>query len=466
MEAKLQSVSAPVPPVSSAWWKPLNSYQKQVFVLASLAWMFDCLGQQVFVIARNPAIRSLMPINTAPEVLKAWGGYTMSIFVVGWACGGLIFGALGDRLGRAKSLAVTILLYGLCTGLSALSSSVVDFCVYRFITGLGVGGVFGLAVALCADSLPDAARPKALGLLQALSALGNIGGGVMAVGLGYRAVVDPGGQAAWRMLFVLGAVPALICVPFQFRLAEPEKWSQARAAGKITGVRFGSYASLLGEARWRKPALFGMLLCVAGVVGLWGIGNFSPDVVNDVIGRALKNAAVPAFERPGRTLMWIGLTMIAQNIGAFFGMLAFTSLAHNHGRKKVFALSAVCAFASTVIAFKCLHQPWQIFVFCPIMGFFQLALFAGFAIYLPELFPLRLRSTGTSFCYNVGRFAAASGPFTLGVLQMRLAASAPTPAAKMEAFRTACCWVSLIYLLALFALPFLPETKDQPLPEG
>jgi MFS family permease len=143
-----------------------------------------------------------------------------------------------------------------------------------------------------------------------------------------------------------------------------------------------------------------------------------------------------------------------QNFGSFLGMLAFTRLACAFGRKKIFALSAVCAFVSTVAVFKFLTQPWQIFVFCPVMGFFQLALFAGFAIYLPELFPLRLRSTGTSFCYNVGRFVAASGPFTLGVLQHRVS------------FRNACCWVSSVYLLALLALPFLPETKGQPLPEG
>jgi MFS family permease len=437
-----------------SWWKPLGRYQKQVFVLATLAWFFDCLGQQIFVIARNPALAMLMPPGTGPDKLKEWAGYMTSIFIVGWATGGLIFGALGDRLGRARTLAITILLYGLCTGLSGLATGMVDFAVYRFIAGLGVGGVFGLAVALCADSLPDLARPHALGLLQACSALGNMTAGVMAVALGYRQLLDPHSGQAWQLLFFLGAVPPLVCVAFQFKLKEPEKWVAARADGKITGVRFGSYASLFGEARWRKPALFGMLLCVAGVVGLWGIGFFTPELVNDLIGKKLAAQNVPAAEIPGRRLMWVGLTMILQNFGSFLGMLAFTRLAHEFGRKKIFALSAVFAFASTVLVFKFLTQPWQIFVFCPVMGFFQLALFAGFAIYLPELFPLRLRSTGTSFCYNVGRFVAASGPFTLALLQQHVS------------FRNACCLVSSVYLLALLALPFLPETKGQPLPEG
>jgi MFS family permease len=465
MEAKLQPVPAETSSKPSHWWKLLDGTQRYVFVMATLAWLFDCLGQQVFVIARSPAVTALMPPGTAPDKLREWGGYTMAIFVLGWATGGLIFGAVGDRIGRARSLAITILLYGLCTGLSGFSTSITDFCVYRFITGLGVGGVFGLAVALCADSLPDKARPQALGMLQAMSAFGNIVAGVAAIGLGYWALLHPGDASGWRSLFKFGALPALICVYFQFRMKEPEKWVAARAQGKIDGVRFGSYTSLLGKGRWRKPALFGMLLCVAGVVGLWGIGFFSPELVNYVIGKALIAQHVPAAQQPAKRLMWVGLTMIVQNCGSFLGMMTFTKFAQDYGRKKVFATAAICAYLSTVVAFKFLTEPWQIFVLLPLMGFFQLALFAGFAIYLPELFPLRLRSTGTSFCYNVGRFVAASGPFTLGMLQLHLAQGASSTEAKMDAFRSACCWVSLIYLLALVALPFLPETKGQPLPE-
>jgi len=448
-----------------SWWRGLTRYHWFVFAMASLAWMFDCLDQQLFIIARNPAIASLLPAGTASDIMKQWGGYSTAIFVAGWATGGLIFGAVGDRIGRARTLTLTVLLYSVCTGLSALSRGAIDFCVYRFITGMGVGGVFGLAVALVADALPDRSRPHALGVLQALSAVGNVTAGLIAVGVGYleTTTIKPGG--AWRYLFLIGALPAFLCVFIQMRLKEPEKWVAAREAGKKTGVRFGSYASLFGEARWRRPALLGMVLCLAGVVGLWGVGFFSPELVSDVIGKALKTANVPAEQIPGKRLMWTGINMIMQNIGAFLGMITFTKLAHDYGRKRVFAVGFVAAFISTFVVFRFLSQPWHIFVLTPMMGFFQLAIFAGFAIYLPELFPLRLRSTGTSFCYNVGRFIAASGPFTLGILQARLAAGAVTADAKLEAFRNACCWLSAIYFLGLLALPFLPETKGRPLPE-
>jgi MFS family permease len=447
------------------WWKELTPYHWFVFAMACLAWMFDCLDQQLFIIARNPAIASLLPAGSAPDVIKQWGGTATAIFVAGWATGGLIFGAIGDRIGRAKTLTITVLLYSVCTGLSALSRGPVDFCVYRFVTGLGVGGVFGLAVALVADTVPDRSRPHALGVLQALSAVGNVTAGTIAVMVGWLEAtkIQPG--SAWRYLFIIGALPAFLCVFIQMRLKEPEKWVKAREAGRLTGARFGSYVSLFGEARWRKPALLGMLLCVAGVVGLWGVGFFSPELVGDVIGKLLKAENVPPEQIPGRRLMWTGVNMIMQNIGSFLGMLVFTKLAHDYGRKKVFAIGYIAAFISTVAVFKFLSQPWHIFTLIPLMGFCQLALFAGFAIYLPELFPTRLRSTGTSFCYNVGRFIAASGPFTLGILQAKLAAGAITAEAKLDAFRNACVWVSLVFFVGLLALPFLPETRGRPLPE-
>ena len=431
--------------------------------MASLAWLFDCLDQQLFILARNSAMANLLPPGKDPN---EFGGYATAVFVAGWATGGLIFGAVGDRIGRAKTLTFTVLMYSVFTGLSALSTGWVDFAVYRFITGLGVGGVFGLAVALIADSLPDRARTGALGSLQALSAVGNVTAGLISMGIGQmvaKKMITP--AWSWKVMFLIGALPAFLCVFLQIRLKEPEKWVKAREAGRKAGLAFGSYGSLFGDVRWRKPALMGMLLCVSGVIGLWGIGFFSPELVGPVIERSLRAQNLPPEQIAGAKSIWIGVNSILFNLGAFVGMLIMTRLAQSLGRRPAFMIAFICALIATVGFFRCFNSKSDIFWMSPIMGACQLALFAGFAIYLPELFPTRLRSTGTSFCYNVGRFLAASGPFTLGKLQAALKAGATTPEAKIEAFRDAATYMSAIFLLGMVALAFLPETKGRPLPE-
>ena len=471
----MSSTAATVSSDSKPWWRELTRYHWFVFAMAALAWMFDCLDQQLFILARDNAVKALSP-DADPLRLKDLGGIAQSIFVAGWAMGGLIFGAMGDRFGRAKTLAITVLMYSLCTGLSAFARNFTEFAIYRAITGLGVGGVFGLAVALIADSLPDKARPRALGLLQALSAVGNVTAGLCAMSL---AGVDP--AKSWRYLFWIGSVPAFLCIFIMMRLKEPEKWQQARAAHAAgTGGAMGSYASLFGEARWRRPALFGMVLCVAGVIGLWGVGFFSNALVVPAIEKALKAEGLKPEEVAAGKQWWAAANLIVQNIGAFFGMILFSKAAHRFGRKPMFAIGFICALGATWFFYKNFSTRADIWM-SAVMGFFQLALFAGFAIYLPELFPTRLRSTGTSFCYNVGRFIAATGPLTLGKLQAALGekAVAALPAitdaaakaaaeadAKLDAFRSAACWLSLIYLVGLLVLPFLPETKNRPLPEG
>jgi len=445
------------------WWKEMNRTHWFVFTMAMLAWVFDCLDQQLFTLARQSAMEELLK-GTGRDP-KYYGGIATAIFVLGWAVGGLFFGSIGDRIGRAKTLTITVLMYSVCTGLSAASRSFTDFAVYRFITGVGVGGVFGLSVALIADSLPDRARPHALGLMQSLSAVGNVTAALIGISVGLleMGTIKPG--SAWRYLFLIGAVPAFLCVFIQARLKEPEKWVKAKAAGKLTGVKFGSYSALLGDVRWRSRALFAMVMCIAAVVGLWGIGFFSPELIASVIGNSLKAEGIPADQLAGHKTMWASISLGVQNVGAFFGMMTFTIAANRFGRKPVFAVAFVFAMLSTILVFKFLNQRSDIFWMIPMMGFFQFSLFAGFAIYLPELFPTSLRSTGTSFCYNVGRFIAASGPFVAGTLTLWFAGKDPGPAEKLEAFRTACCWMSCIFLLGLVVLPFLPETKGQALPE-
>ncbi len=389
--------------------------------------------------------------------VNEYGPYTTSVFLLGWGTGGLIFGALGDRFGRARMLTFSILLYSLCTGLSCFSKGFGDFCFYRFLTGVGVGGVFGLSVALVADTVPDKARAPALGMLQSLSTVGNLAAGLIGMAIGAVTLL-PLGLQPWQAMFVVGSLPALLCVVVMSRLKEPQKWVDARAAGLKVGVKFGSYASLLGHPRWRRHAWFGLIACSAGIIGLWGIGNFHPTIVRSLVTEHLAAKNLSAVELGREKAFWGSVGLLLQNIGAFFGMMTFSWIAQTKGRKFAFALALFVSFLSTLLVFAKLREFNQIFWMLPIMGFGQLSVFAVFAIYLPELFPTSLRSTGTSFCYNVGRFLAATAPFTIGQITKNLGGD-------VEAFRKAGMCVSLVLLLGIAVLPLLPETKDKPLPE-
>src|SRR5687768_15308887 len=146
---------------SYRWYRDLNRYQWFVLVVAALGWLFDCLDQQLFILARQPAMKELLATSD-PALIDSYGGYATAIFLMGWAIGGLVFGVMGDRVGRAKTMVVTILMYSAFTGLSALSTSFWDFSAYRFLTGLGVGGEFAVGIALVAEVMPERARPYCL----------------------------------------------------------------------------------------------------------------------------------------------------------------------------------------------------------------------------------------------------------------------------------------------------------------
>src|SRR5581483_4637750 len=344
------------------------------------------------------------------------------------------------------TMMLTILCYSLFTGLSTFSVGIWDFSIYRLLTGLGVGGQFAVGVALVAETVPARARPFALGWLQAASAGGNMLAAIIGMVLGGLEQSGAIGSA-WRYMFIVGALPALLCLIVFRRLKEPESWQKAAHSAQ----KLGSVGELFSHPRWRKNAIAGMLLALSGVLGLWGIGFFSFDLLRTVLDKTDMSA--------GQKTFWTGVTSLLQNLGAFFGIYVFTHVTHRIGRRKAFAISFVAAMLATAFTFWNLRTFSDIFWMIPIMGFCQLALFGGYAIYLPELFPTRLRSTGTSFCYNVGRFIAAVGPLALGLLTSRLYAGYPEP------MRYAGVTMCLVFLLGLATLPFAPETKDQPLPE-
>jgi MFS family permease len=452
------------------WYHELTRYHWFVLFVCALGWMFDCLDQQLFNLARRPAMTDLLSPSpgVAPDIaaINAYSGYATSIFLIGWATGGLTFGVLGDRIGRARTMLWTILLYSAFTGLSALSVGFWDFAFYRFLTGLGVGGEFAVGVALVAEVMPDRARPFALGLLQALSAIGNVSAALISIVLGKLESAGTfadwtfGGRhlEVWRIMFVIGILPALLAVVIRLRLREPERW-QAAAADAGKERKLGSYRELFGNPRWSKNAIVGLILASSGIVGLWAIGFFSTDLIQSVFRKTFEAQKMPEEEIKGQLKIWAGISFMMLNVGAFFGMSAFTYITTFLGRRKTFAIAFVAAMLSTAMVFMYLDTYTEIFWMVPLMGFCQLALFGGYAIYFPELFPTYLRSTGTSFCYNVGRYVAAIGPTALGFLTTTVYAH------EAEPMRNAGVAMCSVFLIGLAVLPFAPETKGQPLPE-
>jgi len=445
----------------TSWYRELTGYHWLVFIVCTVSWVFDCLDQRLFILARGRALSDLLGPQLRSSDLTWYGSLATAMLLVGWATGGVVFGVMGDRIGRTKTLTVTILLYSLFTGLSALSVSWIDFCLYRFLTGLGIGGAFAAAVTLIAEVMPPRARPYALGWLQALSSVGNIAGSMLAawlLGQSYAtdwALFPDGVFAGWRMLFVVGTLPAALVVVVMLYVREPDSWLAAREAARRAStqgqvVRLGSWRELLGNRRWRAHVVVGVLLVTAGAVGLWAIGFWTPELIRHVL------AHRPAADQD-RIASW---AMTLQDVGAFFGMVGFTALTARIGRRPAFVVAYIACFAVVVVVFGLMDREWQVYLLTPLVGFVTLAVFSGYAIYLPELFPTRVRSTGTSVCYNAARYLTAVGVLTMGSLSTWFARSG-----FHEPFRWATCSVALVFLAGLAVLPFAPETKDQPLPE-
>jgi len=447
-----------------SWWSYLTPYHWFVIVVASAAWFFDCLDQRLFSLARIPALSSLMQLPPSDTQVQGFGKVVTACFLIGWGVGGMIFGALGDRYGRAKMLTLTILIYSAFTGLSYFSQTATDFTVFRFLTGVGVGGVFGLAVALIAETVPAEARTQSLGLLQILSTVGNVCAGFAKMGID---ALEANGTiiagSGWRWMFLIGALPAFLIIFTRSKLKEPAPWLKLKEEGLLPkGSIFGPYAKLLADTRWRKNLIVGALIAGTGVVGLWAIGEYAVDLQKVVFKSYFEKIVAPEAVK-GSVDAAITRAYLLQMLGAAVGMTLFTRIA-SAGRKLAFGLGFTAAMVVTFLVYWKMNSPMDAYWMMPLMGMAQLSVFAGFAIYLPELFPSNLRSTGTSFCYNFGRFAAAAGSFFSAKLTVDVYGGFKAVDASLP-LRYAAMTMCALFLVALFTLPFAPETKGHPLPE-
>ncbi|NLH40534.1 MAG: MFS transporter [Planctomycetes bacterium] len=288
-----ESVARNGAPLEQPWWKEVTLYHWLVLVLAAGGWLFDCMGQRIFVLAREPALRQLLGATASDGDVKYWGGMATFFLMIGWATGGILFGTISDKYGRVKAMVATLVSYTVFAGLSGLATSGLQFLVYRFLCGLGVGGMFGAATTLLAESVPPRFRTMALGVMQSLSACGNMLASTVSMGIVLGQENFWGRWSGWQILFFVGVLPIVLVVPILMILKEPEPWKKAKAeAAKGGGKKVGRISDLFKDPRWRKSAIIGICFGVAGMVGLWGIAFFSPELITT----AFKNRPLEARE--------------------------------------------------------------------------------------------------------------------------------------------------------------------------
>lgn len=438
------------------WYQGVSKYAWLVLVIAALGWLLDCMDQNLFTLVRQPSVKELLQINgvtaNLDAVANAVGGQITMCFLIGWAVGGFTFGILGDKLGRTRTMMLTICIYALFTGLNGLVQSPWQYAACRFLTALGVGGEFAAGASLVAEVFPERSRAMALGSLQALSAVGNMTAAVITYLLA---------SSGWRGVFFVGAAPALLVIWIRSSVKEPDKWQEAKAKAEKDGTtrELGNMTEMFHDPVLRRNTIAGVLLATAGVGGMWGVGFFLPDLTGSVMQKMV--TGLDPKMATAQLAVWRSTVFFIQNIGAGLGMFSFALLSERTGRKPAMLLFFLLAFASVQGTFFFVQDLASAKMWAFILGFCALAPFSAYCVYFPELYPTRLRATGVGFCYNCARILAAFAPFLLGNLSRRFA----SPEDPTHGLRVAASIVAFIYVTGLIGLIFAPETRGKPLPE-
>jgi MFS family permease len=426
----------PAPDRAPRWYAGVAAGQWLVLAVASAGWVFDVYEGQLFTIFKTPMLAELAGGDAAAIEWQANVGF--AAFLLGGAAGGLFFGVLGDRYGRVRVMAATILVYSVFSALTAFAHSVWQVHLLRFLVALGTGGEWALAAALVAETFPAHARTTAAGLFHTSSVVG--------VGLASLTGMTFVRPDSWRSGFLLGLAPALLVLWIRASLREPKRWAGERTIGSGgAGARFAELGELFGRPPWRSRAILGIGLATVGLATYWGIFAWGPELAGRVLGDG--TSAERRQSASSQAYLLMNFT------GGLLGLLAFAPLAAWRGRRFAFAvyhLGAVILAPATFLGAQTFAQAlWLL----PVMAFFVLGLHAGYAIYFPELFPTRLRATGSSACFNLGR--------VLGALVLLIRGSL----GAVLGLRWAVVAISGLFGVGLILLVFAPETGGRELPE-
>lgn len=385
---------------------------------AMLGYMLDAMDVLLYVLAIN-AIRADFGLS------NQWAGFVSSITLIASGFGGIVSGMLCDRIGRRLTLILTILVYSLGSGLSATSQSFLQLCLWRAVVGLGLGGEWSAGATLVAELWPPQHRGKAISLMQSGWAIGYM----LAAAL--TGLILP--RYGWRVLFLIGVLPALLTILIRRNVQEAPMWNRAE--------RPLSFWTLF-NAHFRRRTFLATSLATCVLFGYWGLFTWLPGFLSAPI------AAGGAGLSIVRTSAWV----FTMQIGTFFGYICFGWLSDRFGRRPAFAGYVLMAAILTPLygalpRWTGAQAETWLLAAGPLIGFFGTGYFSLFGTMLAEIYPTAVRGTGLGFVYNFGRGLSALAPLAVGTL------------ADRHGLGTALALNAAFFLAGLALIFTLPETR-------
>ena len=402
-----------------------------VLLAAFLGWMFDGMEMGIFPLVARPALQQMQLLNSPldEQFVQRWMGTITALFLLGAAFGGLVFGWLGDRVGRVKAISSSILCYSLFTGMCYFATSPWQLGAFRFLAALGMGGEWALGVALVMEIWPENKRPLMAGLIGAAA---NVGYALIAI----IAIQFPITQKSWRWVMLVGAAPALLIFFISFFVPESKRWQASVKKGPSRPVR-----EIFSPAL-RKRTLLAIAFASIPLIVTWGIVQWIPLWADQMTGGT--QPKVKAY------------IQLVSSFGAITGCLIAPLVGGAFGRRPTYAGLCCLALVICSVLFRQFHQYNSTFLLMVgLAGLSSAAFYGWMPLYLPELFPTRVRATGQGLAYNFGRILAALGAWQMG----------PLMAFFDKSYAKAGATIVLIYLVGMLLIWLAPETKGKPLPE-
>jgi MFS family permease len=430
----------------------MTLYQWTVLFAAWLGWGFDVFDGLLFNFVAPNCVPALLGLTAGtPEARSAalwWTGVISSLLLVGWAVGGILFGRIADRLGRSRTLLLTMAMYSVGTALCAAAPNMGALVAFRVIASLGIGGEWAAGAAMVAEVVPEKRRVEAGALLYTSAPLGLfLATEVTWLIQGVAMRGDP--ATAWRYVFLAGLLPAAAAFLIRLLVREPERWQRVAAEAQPRLVE-------LFRGETLESTLSGLGTAIVALIMWWSCNAFLPIVAT---GLAATEAHAQGLTGEAATHLleaWKATAVNWFNVGGLIGTLATIPISKVFGRKPMFAIY----FATSAIAIAAsfgldLPPIVRLYTAFPI-GLTVFGVFGSFTYYLPELYPTRLRATGAGFCYNAGRILAAVGPFVVGSVASQ---GADSLVAALHVLR----WVAIVPALGVLFLPWIIETRDRAL---